>query len=321
MIFIIPIILGAVALGTTVAGVAKGAKGIKKMKKAKKIAEGAEQRYEYAVHQFSLERDNTNKQAQDYGQLQLNIMTDTIERFVAFIEQNGQRAMLTNIQAVEGLNISVEQISQYKSATVKAQQLIQGGTPLLVATAGYSGAMGLATSVGVASTGTAISQLSGAAATNATLAWLGGGSLAAGGGGMALGSLVLGGITLGPALMLSGFAIAAEGKKAKKQAKAYEAEANIAIAKIDAARDVLQQVKRQIGELKSLVENINDHAISALEELESQPFDLVKDASKFQQIALLVKSLVEIMKLSILDERGNLNPEILNIKVKYCSLK
>ena len=44
---------------------------------------------------------------------------------------------------------------------------------------------------GVASTGTAISTLSGAAATNATLAWFGGGSLAAGGLGAAGGAVVL----------------------------------------------------------------------------------------------------------------------------------
>ena len=45
-----------------------------------------------------------------------------------------------------------------------------------------------------AGTGTAISSLSGAAATNATLAWLGGGTLASGGGGMAAGAFVLGGV-------------------------------------------------------------------------------------------------------------------------------
>lgn len=42
-------------------------------------------------------------------------------------------------------------------------------------------AMWVATTFGTASTGTAISALSGAAATNAALAWLGGGALAAGG--------------------------------------------------------------------------------------------------------------------------------------------
>ncbi len=49
----------------------------------------------------------------------------------------------------------------------------------------------LVATLGTASTGTAISGLSGAAATNATLAWLGGGSIAAGGGGIATGAAVL----------------------------------------------------------------------------------------------------------------------------------
>lgn len=60
-----------------------------------------------------------------------------------------------------------------------------------VVTMGPTIAMGVATTFGVASTGTAISTLSGAAATNAALAWLGGGTLAAGGGGMALGQNLL----------------------------------------------------------------------------------------------------------------------------------
>ena len=52
-------------------------------------------------------------------------------------------------------------------------------------------AMWVATTFGTASTGTAISALSGAAAQNAALAWLGGGALTAGGSGMAGGSAVL----------------------------------------------------------------------------------------------------------------------------------
>ena len=55
-----------------------------------------------------------------------------------------------------------------------------------------------------ASTGTAISTLSGAAASNATLAWLGGGTLAAGGGGVATGTLVVGGLVAIPALAMMG---------------------------------------------------------------------------------------------------------------------
>lgn len=81
----------------------------------------------------------------------------------------------------------------YKSASVKnAGAGAAGiGAGVAVVTLGPTAAMGIATTFGVASTGTAISSLSGAAATNAALAWLGGGALAAGGGGMTAGNAFL----------------------------------------------------------------------------------------------------------------------------------
>ena len=81
---------------------------------------------------------------------------------------------------------------EYKKAEVKAAgQCAAGvGAGVAVVTLGPTAAMGIATTFGVASTGTAISALSGAAA-NAALAWLGGGALAVGGGGMAAGSAFL----------------------------------------------------------------------------------------------------------------------------------
>jgi hypothetical protein len=51
--------------------------------------------------------------------------------------------------------------------------------------------MSVAIAYGTAGTGTAISTLTGVAATNAALAYIGGGTLAAGGGGMAAGMLIL----------------------------------------------------------------------------------------------------------------------------------
>lgn len=86
-------------------------------------------------------------------------------------------------------NIEVE----YENAKMKnvGQGAAGIGAGMAVAALGPTAAMGVATTFGVASTGTAISALSGAAATNAALAWLGGGALAAGGGGMAAGSASL----------------------------------------------------------------------------------------------------------------------------------
>ena len=58
----------------------------------------------------------------------------------------------------------------------------------------YSAMMAAAAAWGTASTGTAISTLSGAAAYNASLAMYGGGAIAAGGGGMTVGAAVVGGV-------------------------------------------------------------------------------------------------------------------------------
>ncbi|NLK71437.1 MAG: hypothetical protein GX285_00265, partial [Clostridiales bacterium] len=83
--------------------------------------------------------------------------------------------------------------ADYKIAAAKnaGKGALGVGTGVAVVALGPTAAMGIATTFGVASTGTAISALSGAAATNAALAWLGGGALAAGGGGMAAGNALL----------------------------------------------------------------------------------------------------------------------------------
>ncbi|OCS91034.1 hypothetical protein [Caryophanon latum] len=77
------------------------------------------------------------------------------------------------------------------------QKMVGGGIVGGVAAGGAiaalapSAVMAFATTFGTASTGAAISSLSGAAATNAALAWIGGGAVAAGGGGMAAGNMLL----------------------------------------------------------------------------------------------------------------------------------
>ncbi|WP_284561045.1 hypothetical protein [Bacillus sp. T2.9-1] len=102
-------------------------------------------------------------------------------------------------------SVDFKQINQ---TLEKGQLALTAATGAAVgATAGVGTALatwGLASTLGVASTGTAISTLSGAAATNATLALLGGGAVAAGGGGMIAGATVLGGIVAIPALVALG---------------------------------------------------------------------------------------------------------------------
>ena len=88
-------------------------------------------------------------------------------------------------------------------------------------------AMWVATTFGTASTGTAISALSGAAATSAKLAWLGGGALAAHGGGMVAGQAFLAmagpiGWGIAGASLLTSIALFVNGKHKRDEEKQEE---------------------------------------------------------------------------------------------------
>ena len=73
---------------------------------------------------------------------------------------------------------------------------------------------------GSASTGTAIVGLSGAAAQNATMAWLGGGGIAAGGG-MALSAVALNFVTIGPTMLVGGLVFNGKGDEKLTKAREY----------------------------------------------------------------------------------------------------
>jgi hypothetical protein len=212
------------------------------------------------------------------------------------------------------------QIQEYKAIGINPEDCIKGGVSAAVAgAAAYSGVTTLARTVGTASVANfsglltaevGISQLGGAA----TLTWLGGSSAAVGG-------VVLGGITLGPALMIGGFKLAGKGEEALTKAREYEAQVIIEIANLEAAQDFLIQVKRRIVEVSQLVCNVNTRADLALNELEVlESFDKDLHTEKFQKAALLIKALTEIMKISILDGEGKLNINSIKIQAKYSPL-
>lgn len=82
-----------------------------------------------------------------------------------------------------------KELEQVQKSAFTAGVGVTGG--LAVTSLAPSAAMWVATTFGTASTGTAISALSGAAANSAALAWLGGGSIAAGGAGVTGGQALL----------------------------------------------------------------------------------------------------------------------------------
>lgn len=111
-------------------------------------------------------------------------------------------------------------------------------------------AMWVATTFGTASTGTAISALSGAAATNAALAWLGGGTLATGGGGMVAGQAFFAmsgpiGWTIAGATLLSSILIFTSKKTKLNKQKNEE---------IQSIKDNIERIKEMDAKISVLYE-------------------------------------------------------------------
>ena len=154
------------------------------------------------------------------GRQELEILK-SFEEFSDIINEIQGRPEFKNYSKSD-INIPKYEADELKNISAGAVVLLGGIGGAAAGTAGGFAAAGATTSaimaLGTASTGTAISSLSGVAATNATLAALGGGSIAAGGGGMALGSAVLGGTTLGVGLLIGGIIFNIAGAKISDQA-------------------------------------------------------------------------------------------------------
>jgi len=149
-------------------------------------------------------REKTNSKLEELGKVKVDILSTTINEFTKHMEETNNLPFNSNINTKtnkENFTFSKQELDDMQVSVISIKNILKHTTSASVAGAISAGATySTIAALGMASTGTFISTLSGAAASNATLAWLGGGALAAGGGGMALGAVVLGGIAIVPAV-------------------------------------------------------------------------------------------------------------------------
>lgn len=206
------LVIGVVALAGT-AGIGLGFHGGRKMKRANDTLSEAQKRD--ATNRFHLKVTNRKacKSMDSLGNKEMEVLAGFRE-FSELFERIKNKPEFDDIKIGE---VSIPRFDgeQLKTASVGAALLVSGLGGATLGTAGGFAASGATTAavmaLGTASTGTSISTLSGAAATKATLAALGGGSIAAGGHGVALGTTVLGATTLGVGLLVGGIVISITG--------------------------------------------------------------------------------------------------------------
>lgn len=316
---LIPVAIIAVGALTGGSGLLLGGKGALDIKKATDRINESQQRYELRRSDAEQHLDEVNARLTDWGAEQERALNAVVVRFAAFLERNAKQVRDSEKLLADGLEVSDERVIGPDGIDRNAWSWVTG----VVASAAVGGGVNVATttavaSLGAASTGAAISGLSGAAAQSATLAWLGGGALSAGGGGVALGATVLNVVAIGPALLLGGFVAKGQGKKAITKAMEKQAEVEIAIAELDAMKTLLDSVETRVNELRSVLSSLVSQALDALETLEfAEPFVAAEHAELFQLALLLVKAVKEVALAPVLDSDGNLSAEGSLVTVKY----
>lgn len=300
----IPFIIGAGALAATGLGLTKGARGVSDLSTANSIIERSHRELEIKRKELATLNIDANNELRNLGQLKVDIFSNQIKHVVDIIRKG-----VNTESNIKDFNQTISdpefvEIQKKVTASLELENGVLGG-----ATAGALTGLGAYGSVGLlasASTGTAISTLSGAAAKSATLAWLGGGSLATGGFGMAGGTLILGGIVTGPALAITGLHLAGKGEKALTQARDAKFRSSCNIAAIELM---------EVG-VKAVMTNALEVQMVLLETVKR--FEKIKvydnsDPVAFQTMLALGKSLKNILDQPLLNNEGE---AVQNIRYK-----
>lgn len=263
-------------------------------------------------------RIKTNKRLEAFGEVKIRIIGSTLVEFTSLMKSirnlpfehsdidNDETSFSFTEQSLENLRV----------AAVSAKGLVKDG---VVATAGgaltASAVYGTVSMLGAASTGTLISTLTGIVSSNATLAWLGGGAVAFGGGGVALGTLVLGGIALVPAISYfiwkGDFNFSDKKEKVDenfKEATNYSNNVDEAIAKfealerfIDSATTVIERYNIACIQLNKQTINIISSAGKNYEKYTDEQKHLVEKHSNY------IEGLLNLINIPIMNEDGALN--------------
>ena len=301
-------------------GVKKGFDASENMNKAQNIQKSNEQIVKSSEFALNEMRRISCSKIKELGQVKIDIYKGSIKKFLQIYSKIQNVSFVDNIELQnfkpdgksfnDFKQVSKETISYFEKAGIGG---IAGGS--LLAMGAYSGALSGAGGLAVASTGTAIGSLSGAAATNATLAWLGGGSLATGGFGMVGGMAVLGGLVVGPALAIGGIALSRQAEKElyaaknnKDKALKYQAE----IATIILELNGIIEYAEQITELLILLKRYFDKYLSKFEAVtDFEGYDFSKFNEEQKKIvytnALLAKTIKNILEINLLTKDGKLN--------------
>ena len=267
----LPLLFIGIAAATGLAGAGKTVKAVVDNTNANKINTAANEGVDNARKRLEQQRGAVAQSLEKLGEEKLQILAGTVTSFVSAFEKikNIDFTSSVGLEELEKLHIDQKDFEELKELGNFAIQVAGGVTAGAAGGALTAiGAYGAAQTFAAASTGTAIASLSGAAATNATLAFFGGGSLAAGGLGMAGGMMVLGGLVAGPALLVMGLITGAKSQEKLDQALINKAQAEEIMEALHVASDQCSAIRRRAYLFYSLLAHLHTYLLPLVWQME-----------------------------------------------------
>lgn len=254
------------------------------------------------------------------GEIRMQALKNTVGRFISIVKRLNQGVRDKEYEMYSQIDISESELEQMEIVSIDQKKM----TSTIVAGIGAASAASVGAQklaiygvqkLATASTGTAIKNLSGAAAEKATMAWLGGGSVSAGGGGMAVGAsrLAMVGQAASGIMILTTAATVASMYYSQKHTEAtqYLADVKIWESKTMAACELMKRVVRRSDEIAILTTRLETRCEDALDSLEDivEEFDPQNSehVKTFQKAAILVKSASQLCQTPLIDSNGGLN--------------
>lgn len=267
----LPLLLIGVAAATGTFGVGSTIKAGFDANTAKNVNQSANEIVQNATDWVNAQRLACGRSLSQLGEEKLFVLGSTVTEFLDCFQKikNVDFKETEGLDELKKMHLDDHEFVELRSLVNFAGSLAGGA---VAGTAGGAlaafGAYGAAQALAFASTGTAISALSGAAATNATLAFFGGGSLAAGGLGMAGGTAVLGGLVAGPALMVMGLVAGSAAKKNLEQAYTNRSEAIQIASELNAAGLQCEAIRRRTYLFYNLLARLDTYFLPLIYRME-----------------------------------------------------
>ena len=316
----LPLLFIGAAVATGTFGAGKTAVALSDNMKANKINTSANEAVDTARQNLERQREQVSFALQKLGVEKLFVLQNTVRSFLDTFEtiKNVDFRESTGLEELQNLNIDQADFEDLKELGNFALNIAGGATAGAAGGAMTAiGAWGAAQSLACASTGTAISSLSGIAAHNATLAFFGGGSLASGGLGMAGGTIVLGGIVAGPALLVMGLITGAKAQEKVEKALENKAQADEIVEALNTAAMQCSAIRRRTSMFYTLLAHLDSYFLPQIWNMEDvvreegTDYRMYKPESK-KKIAIVAstaKSIKAVLDTPILTEEGNLTEE------------